>query len=316
MKTTIKTLSLLATAALLSPVTHLSAVTTDPVGYVTAEIAAGNVPYAPPMVKAASYSGTIASIVEDAEAGTSVVSLDSASFDSGAYDADDYPKYYLEVVEEGDLQGYVFDVITSDTDSVTIDGLVSSDFLIPSGSSVVVREHLTVADLFADSDDITAYSDSLKFFNDDGSTTTLFWDGSMWTSDSFTSASNRPIYPGGGFICAFGQPITITVAGSVKTTATKIPLYAGVNNFVASLSPSGTTLGDLNLVDTLVAYSDSLKMFSETGDLSSAGIYFSDGTMVTDFNADASDVTVGAVSSYIISVGSDSYWTVPAAYTD
>ena len=96
-----------------------------------------------------------------------------------------------------------------------------------------------------------------------------------------------------------------------------MPLYSGVINFVGAIAPSGSTLDDANLVNTLSPYADTIKLFSEDGSLATAGVYFSDGAVMTDdFASNDGAKPLGSASSYIINVGVDSYWNVPAAYTN
>jgi hypothetical protein len=143
---------------------------------------------------------------------------------------------------------------------------MSTDFSLDGDETIAIRKHMTIGDIFEGSTgQLQAFADSVKIFADDGSTSSLFWDGVKWTADFVSDNSARPVYPGNGFIAAFGGSVDVTLTGSVKATATKVPVYAGVLNFVTAIAPSDTTVGDLDLVSVLVPFSENIKVLSQDG---------------------------------------------------
>ena len=316
--------SLLASLLLASSVSLLTAqtVSTTPVGYRTDTIPAGNIPYAPSFVHADTFNGQISSLSE--AGGLTTVTFTESTLTATALDEGTfYPAYYLEVTETGAYEGYSFDIISNTASTVTVSGLLSSGFGLSSSQtlagteSVAIRKHMTVGDIFSDATSaLTAYSDTVKFFNDDNTITLLYWDGTMWTPDFSANHTNKPIYPGEGFLTSFAGSVSLTTNGHVKTTKTKVPVKAGLVNLVGSLAPSDTTVDGLNAVSALVPYSDSVRVVSQDGNFTTQKTYYTDGSqMTTNFTGnDGSDVLQGH-NSALFSAGSNTYITLPAAFT-
>ena len=316
MKKPLKTLALLSGVALLAS-NHIAAetVSTDPVGYRSTALPSGNIPFAPSFVHANSYNAQTGGIVENAESST--VTLVDGAMSVGVYDEGaTYPVYYLEITEVGSDQGYVFDVISNTATTVTVAGLLTSDFSLSGDETVAIRKHMTIGDVFQGAA-LQAYADSVQFYNEDGSTSQFFWDGLMWTPDFAANHSDRPVYPGHGFMVTLAAPSNLTLTGTVKTTATKVPVYAGVINFIASLAPSDAIIGELGFVSVLQAYADSVKMFSQDGMLSTDGLYYSDGIKMTkDFSSDNGSDEIKGDNSFLVTVSGNKYITLPPAYSN
>ena len=296
----------------LGAITLSAQVATSPVGYRTDTIAAGNVPYAPTFVNADSASGSIGGVTVNTD--NAVITFTGSALTVDAYnEGTTFPNYYVEVTS-GTNEGYSFDVISNTADSITVAGDLSSFNL--STESIVIREHLTVGDIFAGSSaSLAAYADSVKFFNNDGTTTVFYWIGTGWSSDFATDESDKPVYPGTGFIATFASSVELVVSGSVKTTKTKVPVYAGLVNFVSSMQPSDTTAGGFNGVEAFAAYADSLKTFNSDGSLSQDKVYYSISTsMSSDFVNDESADFVSGANSPLVTVGQNKYMTMPAAF--
>ena len=291
-------------------------VSTAPVGYRTNTIPAGNTAYAPSFVHADSFVSNISSLTESGT--NTIVTLSDATLTASAYnEGSSYPAYYLEITQSGDKEGYVFDIISNTASSVTVSSLLSSGFSLAGTESVVIRKHMTVGDVFSGStDSLTAYSDSVKFFNDDGSITTLYWDGLQWTPDFSTNHSAKPVYPGEGFLTSFAGSVNLTVSGHVKTTKTRVPVYAGLVNLVGSMAPSDSDIDCFNCQSTFQAYSDSLKVVSQDGNFSTQGTYYSDGSAMTrDFATNHGAESFSGHNAALFSVGSDTYIICDEGYT-
>lgn len=306
----------------LSPAAHAQApsptpATTKPCGFSKWSVTAGNNPCAPVFVHPDSFVGNMGGISEDGAQGRSAITLASGSLTPGAFnEGQRYPLYYVEVIQPGSSQGFVFDVISNTANTVVVDGLLTTDFSLAGTEQIALRKHVTLADVFAQtSPAIAAYADSVKFFNPDGTTTSYFWDGTKWTSDFTVDDSNKPVYPGSGFLTVFGQAVQVTSIGTVKTTPTKVPVYSTALNFVAGVIPVDTTVGALNLVPTLAPYSENIKVFNQDGTLSEKASYFTDGTMMTkDFTTNGNSDPISGNNAFLLNVGSSKYWTAPAAY--
>lgn len=289
---------------------------TTPSGYTSSTIPAGNNPFAPGLTHDDTHSATMIGIVESGTDTT--ISFAPSSFTAAEFDAGTlYPLYYLEITDPGAAgnQGYVFDVLSNTDFKIVVPVRLGTDFGLSGTEQITVRKHMTVGDLFESATGLAAFSDSVKFFHDDNTTTSLFWDGTNWTPDFATDHSTFPIYPGSGFLTVFGGEVNVTVFGAVKTTPTKVPVYGGAINFVSGLTPVDTTVGDLNLVPSLAPFSENIKMFNQDGTLSELASYFTDGLVMTkDFATDHGADPVSNSDSFLLNVGSDKYWTVPAAY--
>ena len=291
-----------------------SSATTNPVGYRTDTIPAGNTPYAPSFVHEDAYAGQMSALVESA-GNTTVTILNGAMTADAFNEGATFPAYYLEITEPGSDQGYVFDVISNTADEVVVAGLLSSGFFLSGDETIAIRKHLTLGDIFDGAKGLSP-ADSIKLFNDDGATSQFFWDGAQWTADFVNDDSVLPIYPGTGFMATFSSSVTITITGTVKTTDTKVPLYAGVINFISALAPSDTTVDGLNATASL-DLSESIKVFSQDGSLAVSAEYFYDGAQMTkDFvNDGGGDGLVGS-NSFLVTVGADKYLSIPAAYSN
>jgi hypothetical protein len=291
-------------------------VSTTPVGYRTDAIPAGNTAYAPSFVHADTYVGTITSLTESG-ANTIVDCADFSGNAAGSLDQGSlYPAYYLEITQSGDKEGYIFDIISNTTSGVTVSGLLSSGFSLAGTESVTIRKHMTVGDVFTSAtSSLTAYSDSVKLFNGDGTISVLYWDGSQWTPDFANNHSTKPVYPGAGFLTSFASSVDLTVNGHVKTTKTKVPVYAGLVNLVGCMAPSDSDVDGFNGTASLQAYSDSVKVVSQDGNFSTQGTYYSDGSVMTrDFATNHGAESFTGHNAALFSVGSDSYITCNAGY--
>ena len=323
MNQSIRRICLTATAAcglLLSSASAQTTATTDPVGAKQVTIPAGNYPFSPVFVHANSFVGDISGLSESS--GKTTVVLSGASFSPDEFAQGSFVRYYLEITSvpgDSSLEGYGFDIATNSSSAVTVYGLLDSGFGIPSGSSVVIRKHMTISDVFENAEaSLTAFGDSVKFFNDDGSSISLFYTGNAWSSDFSTDESDFPVYPGSGFLTVFSSEISFSPTGSVKTTKTKIPVYAGALNFVGSLAPQDTIAGDLGYQQSFLPFGDSAKLFTLDGNLGNITSLFaiSDSTVSTDFSTSANDMPIEGETSRLVSVGSDKYLTIPPAFQD
>jgi uncharacterized protein (TIGR02597 family) len=317
-------LLLLSVAGILSAqILHAQSVATNPVGYNMLTLPAGNNVRVNTFVQATVFQGT-ASAVTSASNSLITLSGSATALTSGSYnEVNGEPTYYVEILDTGSAQGLIADIVSNGTNTVTVD-----TNLIPFGTSTtcsfLIRPHTTLSSLFpASTAQLTAYTDSIKlFFPDNSSVSYLFTGtGTGWVNaGTFAAAGAQIIYPGQGFIISTGSAETVPVTGYVKPGPTQVPLYAGAINLVGTVNPviSGTqTLSNFNFPSIFTAYSDSVKLFSDTGALQSPGSYLSSGTNMinagTFVNSDS--VTVNPSNAVIVSVGQSKNWVMPSFYT-
>jgi len=286
-------------------------VSTPIVGFSNYNLSAGQYIFSPSFTKAAVFqgSGTIASKTLSVP-GVTTSSLAPSSFSDGK---PNYPKAYIEVLS-GIYTGVAFEITSVSANSVT-----SSDF--PAGLngqtvSFVIRNHVTLSDIFTPDTGLNEYSDGITIFNSDGTTSLRYLAGGVITTDDFsTEAGHTPIYPGSGVILNVGSSVSIKTSGQVKLSVTKVPVYPGVNNIVGTMNPSGgLKVTDSNLAASLAAYADSAVIYSNNGLFSISSFVFSDGAATTDDSftpySALNSPTIANGSGSIINVASPSYITL------
>lgn len=320
MKKLLKALPLIAAPVFCMNALDAATATTDPVGGSTVSIASGNVPVSCGYVHPNSYVGAMSSVAE--AAGNSTITVSGATFTPSAWDKEatggQFAKYYVEITESGHaFEGANFDIVSNTGTTIVVEGLLATNYSIAGTESFAVRKHMTIADFFANAT-LGAWTDSVKFFESNGSTVVYLWLGAQWSSDfGTTDHSNRPIYPGQGFIATMTAPRSFTATGNVKTTRTMVPVYntAGVINMVAAPTPVDSTLGAQNFASQLSDWTDSVKTF-QAGGLSTDKVYLDTGAyMSSDFGTTNEDsATVSANSAILVTVGSNKNITLPAAF--
>jgi hypothetical protein len=260
-----KTLSLFAGASLLV-FSSLSAVTTDPVGYVTQTVPAHDGTGATlslhslPLKPSTTFSGSTSDVTG------AVLTVSGTDFSSGypdlaAVDANSKPLYYVETSD-----GLRVDITSVGTSDLTLSEDVEA--AIADVTSISIKKYWTIEDVFgaASSSDLSASSgitDVDKVLVADGS-------GSFEQYYIYQA----PVFLGGGVSWAqVGEPTTVdkstaripegtllmvrvgsttraaftfTNAGTVKLGADKSPVYQGIN-LVSFAYPVDTTLGTSGL---------------------------------------------------------------------
>lgn len=290
MKISTKTFALLSTTALLS-FSSLTAVTTDPVGYVTVSGGSGGYVIATPLLKNAVFSG-----VTNAAGGTTL------SFDSSLPELDG--DYFVQVTS-GDLSGVVVDVVSSDSNSVTL----SSELLVEAGDGISIRPHFLIEDLgtgFTGGSSVTVY-------NSDGTRSTATYQdnflGTGWFGDS-----DSPIYPGEGFVLISTGDYSFVSVGEVSTKNIYYSGSAGVVNIVGALSPLGVDAADL--FEDLPGQS-TVSVYQKGSNLSNPEVY----TKAPDFlggewSPSLSEIDFGADIAVVVIPSSDFPIPIPAVAID
>ena len=266
-----KTLSLLAVASLFT-FSGLSAVETDPVGYVTLTVngsSDGSVAYTPlslSLEKPVQASGALS------EAPTSAVATDSsASYTPSEFagtDAAGNATHYLQFTGSG----LIVDITANTATTITVDTDLSG--VADSGAGYVVKEHMTISDVFgADNSagfttggDATS-SDLIYVMSSDGggSYTTYYYQtdafgflgGTGWrlNGDASTDASNITIMPDEGIIIARAAAgdLSVVLSGSVNVIDHSCALPAGFS-LVSYPFPVDVTLNDSGIYSATNGY--------------------------------------------------------------
>lgn len=283
-------------------------VSTPVVGFSNYSLSGGQYVFSPSFTKAPVFQGSgVVTSKTLTTTGLSTSSLAPSSYTDGR---PNYPTAYVEVLS-GPYAGVVFDITSVSSSSVT-----SSDFptsLNGTSISFVIRNHVTLADIFKADTGFAEYSDGITVYNSDGSTSLRYLAGGVITTDDFaTEAGHTPIYPGTGVVLNLGSSVSLKTSGHVKATLTKVPVYPGVNNIIGSMNPSGgLKVTDSSLATSLAPYADSAVLYSDNGSFSLAAFVFSDGSNVTDDSftpyTSASSPIVQNGSAAIVNVAAPGY---------
>ena len=310
-----KKTNLFAVLALAATPAFLHAQTTsysDVVGYNQLSFPAGNSAHTATFVKANVFQGAATSRTANS------LTVSSATFGSLA-PAGGLPTHYVKITS-GAMEGYVLDILSNTSTSVTVDGNLSTAGATP---SFVIRPHVKASDLFVGNTSLSPGSDTLTLFNDNGTSTVFLWVGSDsstgWIDPITEAIADGIVYPGQGFILTTVGSGNFTFQGSVESTPTVSPLFPGAVNLVSLGNPSATSksIQALGLGQNMAPGSDTVEFFSTNGSLSSAGVYLWAGTdgfidAVTEAPA-ANNVQGSQVLN--VTVVSPTSWKSEAPYT-
>lgn len=316
-----RSLSMFLAASVLSATSAFAqdAVTSDVVGFTTSSLTGGtgNI-YAPAFVNAASATGSLTSSTSGA---TSTLATDASLADSAFNETTSvagvskgYPRYYVEITNDTnggdgiDTVGLIIDIVSNTTSDLVV-GADASALGIQGDETFVVREHVTLGKLFQGSTGISAYSDAITIYNEDGagSAVTHISDGAggFLLNDFVTSSTNAPIYPGTGLVINNPANVTITASGTVKESATQVVVYGGsVVNVVSTMQPkTSVSLGN-EMHNALLAYTDVCTPYSTDGSLTAETGFMSTGAgsfVATDFVTAATPTVDGTSEAIVIS---------------
>ncbi len=302
-------LAILALAAMsASAQTATSAV----VGYEVQNFNAGNTVHAVTFVKPDLFKG-----VASSKTANSLTVIAAAFGNYGLVSGS--PTHYVKILD-GALAGYVFDVISSTSTSITIDGNLSTAGTTP---NFLVRQHIRLADVFATSTGLSDGSDTFTLFNNDGTSTVALRaanDSSSGWLDPVTEQPMDPvIYPGQGFLLTTATSGTFTIAKTVESTPTVVPLYVGAVNLVSRASPSSQSMSLVSsgLGANMASGSDTVEFWTNNGSLASQEVALAVG--VDGFvNPITEAPTVGTLAGGTVvnvTVTQNSTWLAPAPYT-
>jgi len=286
---------------------------TVPVGYEVQSFQSGNTVHAVTFVKPDLFQGIATSKTPNS---LTVIGASFGNYRPTAGSATHYVK-----ILDGPLAGYVFDIASSTATSIVVDGYG----LTTAGSTpkFLVREHMTLSDVFATSTGLTDGSDTFTLFNDDGTSTVALRAAndspSGWIDPVTEQPMNPVIYPGQGFLLTTAASGTFTIAKTVESTPTVVPLYVGAVNLVSRASPgSGTmSLVSSGLGANMAPGSDTVEFWTNNGSLASQEVALAAG--VDGFIDPITEApTVGTLAGGTVvnvTVTQNTTWEAPAPFT-
>jgi len=303
MNTSQKLIALLSGAALLS-VSSLAAqtATTDPVGYVTADVATGGSLLSNPLLGDIQYTGVagvVAGVIVDLSGLPASVSTPS----------------YVHVTS-GSAAGATSSIASSDATSVTLEGAITG---FVAGDSLRIVEHFTLADLTAASSSSIADESTVTVYNSDATVSSYVTYTNIWyNTDGFALSDDVIVFPGEGVVLGLQSPTTFVFTGNVNTEAVNATAVAGGINIIGTSNPSaplgvnslGSALAVLQDESTITVYSDDGALTPTASYVVYSGIWYNtDGFAVVD-------VSVAAPSAVVVSPQATASVTMPAAYTN
>lgn len=279
-------------------------VSTPIVGFSKVEAPAGGRIVAPIFVKAPVFSGT-SSISGQSFSGSFSSALDPTSYT----DRPNYPTHYVEITS-GVNEGLSFDVISAGPTGITVSGVPAG--MTGTSVSIVVRPHITLADLAASGSGLQDFSDAITIFRENNQKASYIYTSTGVVADDYsTPADHVVIYPGTGVVLNNGASASFTFTGQVKTTKTIVPIYSG-ESIIAPVDPQGgKKVSQLNIAGALAPFSDAFSVISTSGNLNASSFY-SDGSEVLDENyspvAGLTDLSVTVGNGMIINANTDASW--------
>ena len=242
---------------------------TDPVGYITCKVAAGNSLsfVAPTLVNKLEFSGVASGVTATSITLSGAAPLAANAFAAAvnvAYDAAaPMPGFYVEV-SSGTGEGQWANITANTTTALTVDRDLTA--AITAGTSTVrIRKHATIGEIFGATNtaglkgsDQSATADEVKvlkpvthavksyFFYDDGVNT-------QWSDLDTNDAINVSILPDQGIIVhrkTGGANLSFVRVGHVKTGKTTLYASPGLNVLATPRAVGDTfTLGNSNLTN-------------------------------------------------------------------
>jgi hypothetical protein len=291
---------------------HAATATSDVVGYEVQSFNAGNTVHAVTFVKPNLFQG----VASSKTANSLIVS--GAAFSSYG-PVSGYPTHYVKILD-GTLAGYVFDVTSNTATSIVVDGSLATAGTTP---RFLVRQHIRLADVFATSTGLSDGSDTFTLFNNDGTSTVALRaandSASGWLDPVTEQPMNPVIYPGQGFLLTTSTSGTYTVANTVESTTTVVPLYSGAVNLVSRASPSSqsTSLVSSGLGANMASGSDTVEFWTNNGSLASQEVALAAGVdgFINPITEAPSVGTLAGGTVVNVTVTQNSTWMAPAPYT-
>jgi hypothetical protein len=307
---------------LFAQASHAQSVATNPVGFNTFTLYAGNNLRVNTFVQPTAFQGN-ASSVSNAANSVITVSSSSGTLTSGSFnETGGQPGYYCEILSPGSAQGLIADVVSNTANTVTVANNLST-YSVSGTTSFCIRPHTTLSTLFPVGSGLTANTDGLELYLANGTSETFLYQGSSgWLNlNTGNSGNSQVIYPGQGFILNVATGKTVTITGSVKPGQTQVPVYAGEVNIVGTINPmlSGTqALSSFDFPASLAADQDGVELFTDNGQMQVVGTYISNGSYMVNVanpSVDADTTTVNPSNAVFVSVNTSKNVVLPSFYT-
>lgn len=285
----------------------------DVVGYYTKSFPAGGSLQTVALLKPVTFQGAASSIVG------AVLNATSPGWTVDQFNpANSLPAYYVEITS-GPRAGYLYDIISNTASSLTVS---SADIANAGGTaSFLIRAHTNLSEALKSSNNLTDYGDQITVFNGDDSSGNFIRDSSTstgWLDATTFSESDAVIYPSQGYVLTATSSGDYMITGTLKSTPTVVPLYAGQVNIVSLSNPGGITkdIQNIDLGVNLIDYSDQVATYLNDGSLGtqSALLYGGgqDGFLDATTFSPVTGVNVAGEEAVIVSVSSSTTWSVKA----
>jgi len=303
-------LALAATPAFLHAVDSYS----DVVGYSKSSFPSGTSGHGVGFVKPAIFTGSATKLST-----TSISISGLAAVNGSLAPYGGLATHYVEITS-GANEGFNADVLSNTGTTVVLDADLSN---VGSTENIVIRPHVKASDVFAGNTSLGDFSDTLLVYNSDGTTFSLLRDSSSptgWIDPNTFASADTVIYPGQGFLLNASASGNFTFSGTVKKTATVVPLYASSVNLVSAGNPSGNPdIQTSGLGTNLSAYADTVGTFTSDGSFVQDATYLwagaPDNFIDPNLFSTVSGVTLPGVQAILVGVSSDTTWKAPAPYT-
>lgn len=305
MKLRISSLALVIAAAFFSQSLHAdSTAVTDPVGFVTANIAAGlgsakkSTLFSVPLLETEGITGQISGVITGV--GSNTISNSSAGWGSGELAQAETP--FLVMVTSGAAEGRMFLISANTTNTLTVssvDSVQTPDLttlgIVPNTDTYTVVACGTLKTLFG-TPETTGIQGGTTQNNADtivmvvnGTASTYFYKTDAvpprWTRVDFGSpnASNTPVLPyyGIDYRRLPATPLSFVVTGAVPTKQRKVGIKNSGTTLLSQYWPTESTLAGLGIHNISGWVSAPLAANADTVILTANGIpttYWYDGT--------------------------------------
>jgi hypothetical protein len=274
-------------------------VTTDPVGYVTADLQPGASLVSVPLLGDIQYAG-----VAGAVAGA-VVDL------SGLPASVSTPSYVH--VTSGTAAGATASITLSDANSVTLEGAIAG---LAQGDSVRIVEHFTLADITAASGSSITDGGIVTIYNSNNTTDSYTSFSNGWYDSGFTISDDVIVFPGEGVVMNLQTATSLTFTGNVNTAPVNVAVTSGAVNIIGSVNPSTPAGGDSIGGALAASLSDgsTLTLYSEDGALTSAATYTCFSGDWYDSGFTLTEISIASPSVVVVNPQGSVDVTMSAAY--
>ncbi len=252
-------------ASLISTAQAQTTATTDPVGFITLNIAgtggagANKISFKGlGLTRPVEYQGS----AETSAQATNFIVDDQATWTTGQFEGAN-GSFFVEITS-GTAAGTTYDVVSTDaaTKKITLAQNLANG--VANGTTFKVRKHWTITAVFGASNtagltggEDTSTADQLLIWNGTGYTVYYYQElppalgGTGWRSaaNAFADAGGTSVYPDDGLVVKriSASNVNLVVMGAVKTGSTSFPIQSGIN-IVSNVYAAPMTLDSCGIV--------------------------------------------------------------------